>query len=104
MVTWLVIIGMAVVTYATRAPMLLMLRSELPAWLRRWLAFVPIAVFTALILPELLLSRTTPPALALGPALPAGIVGALVAWRSKNVLLTIVAGMLAFWALRFVGM
>jgi branched-subunit amino acid transport protein len=31
-------------------------------------------------------------------------VGGLVAWRSGNVLLTIVAGMLVFWALRWAGM
>ena len=42
-------------------------------------------------------------ALAIGPALPAGVVGALVAWRTGNVLLTIAAGMLAFWALRWMG-
>jgi hypothetical protein len=56
MITWLTILGMALVTYASRAITLLALRGEVVPWLRRWLGFVPVAVFTALVvkpLPEL---------------------------------------------------
>jgi branched-subunit amino acid transport protein len=96
---------MALATYATRAATMLALRGEVAPWLRRWLGYVPVAVFTALILPPLLLREEGGrQILALGPALPAGLVGALVAWRSGNVLLTIAAGMAAFWALRWMGM
>jgi branched-subunit amino acid transport protein len=104
MTIWLTILGMALVTYATRVIMLLALRGEIAPWLRRWLDYVPIAVFTALIVPPLL-TRTDGGAtiVTLGPALPAGLVGALVAWRSGDVLLTISAGMAAFWLLRLAG-
>jgi branched-subunit amino acid transport protein len=100
---WLTILGMALVTYATRVILLLALRGEVTPWLRRWLDYVPVAVFTALILPPLLLSSGEQPALTFGPALPAGVVGALVAWRTGNVLLTIAAGLAAFWLLRWAG-
>ena len=104
MTIWLTIIGMALVTYATRASAMLLLRGELAPWLQRWLAYVPAAVFVALILPPLLtVTRGETRVLALGPALPAGVVGGLVAWRSGNVLLTIIAGMASFWALRWLG-
>ena len=101
---WITIVGMALVTYAARVAALLALRGAVAPWLQRWLACVPAAVFTALIVPDLLL-RAGPSGrvLALGPALPAGLVGALVAWRGGNVLLTIGAGMLTFWALRWLG-
>jgi branched chain amino acid efflux pump len=101
---WLTILGMALATYATRVVALLALRGEVAPWLRRWLGYVPIAIFTALVLPPLLLSPNDPPAFAPGPALPAGIVGALVAWRTGNVLLTIGAGLAVFWLLRWAGM
>ena len=105
MAIWLTILGMALATYATRVTTMLALRGEIAPWLRHWLGYVPIAVFTALILPPLLLrAQGGASALALGPALPAGIVGGLLAWRTGNVLLTIVAGMATFWALRWVGM
>jgi branched-subunit amino acid transport protein len=105
MTIWLTILGMALATYATRVTMMLALRGEVAPWLRRWLGFVPVAVFTALILPPLLLREEGgAKAIALGAALPAGLVGALVAWRTGNVLLTIAAGMAAFWLLRWAGM
>src|SRR5262245_30829910 len=104
MTIWLTILGMALVTYATRVTTMLALRGEVAPWLRRWLSYVPVAVFTALILPPLLLSEHGGAReLAFGPALPAGIVGGLVAWRTGNVLLTILSGLVAFWALRWVG-
>lgn len=103
MTIWLTMAGMVVVTYAARAAALLLLRGELPAWLNRWLGFVPIAVFTALILPPLLLRDDGGArVLTLGPALPAGIIGALVAWRWGNVLLTISAGLIGFWVAKMI--
>ncbi|HEX9371554.1 MAG TPA: AzlD domain-containing protein [Roseiflexaceae bacterium] len=105
MTIWLTILGMALATYATRVTTMLALRGDVALWLRRWLGYVPVAVFTALILPPLLLqAQGDTKALAIGPALPAGAIGALVAWRTGNVLLTIVAGMATFWLLRWLGM
>ncbi len=102
---WLMIIAMGLVTYATRVTALLALRGQVAPWLQRWLGFVPVAVFTALIVPELLLKNgQTGRALVPGPALAAGLVGMLVAWRGGNVLLTIAAGMATFWLLRWLGM
>ncbi|MFN8504708.1 AzlD domain-containing protein [Kouleothrix sp.] len=102
---WLTLIGMALATYLTRVATMLALRGDMAPWLRRWLGYVPVAVFTALALPPLLLqSRDGARVLALGPALPAGVAGALVAWRGGNVLLTLLAGMATFWALRWLGM
>jgi branched-subunit amino acid transport protein len=105
MTIWLTIIGMALVTALVRVAPLLALRGDMAPWLRRWLGYVPPAVFAALIAPPLLLrDEGGARMLALGPALPAGLVGALVAWRTSNVLLTIVAGLAAFWAARWLGM
>ena len=42
--------------------------------------------------------------LVIGSALPAGVVGALAAWRTGNVLLTIGAGLVVFWLLKWAGM
>jgi branched chain amino acid efflux pump len=105
MIIWLTILGMALATYATRVSTMLALRGEIAPWLRRWLGYVPIAVYSAFIVPPLLLqTRADTRSLAIGPALPAGLVGALVAWRSGNVVLTILTGMLTFWLLRWLGM
>ena len=104
MITWLAILGMAIVTYATRVTMLVALRGKLSPVLQRWLGYVPVAVFTALIVPPLLLqAQGDKQVLLVGPPLVAGIVGALVAWRAGNLLLTIGSGMATFWLLRWLG-
>lgn len=104
MMIWLTIAGMALVTLATRATPLLLLRGEPPGWLARWLSFVPVAIFTALALRPLLVSAGAHPQLSIGAPLVAGLAGALVAWRTGSVVLTIGAGLAAYAALRLAGL
>jgi branched-subunit amino acid transport protein len=93
---WLVMLVAGLLTFGTRLSMIFLLdRMNVPDWFRRGLRFVPLAVLSALILPEL-----TSPAGSLliswrNPQLLAGAAAILVAWRTKNVLLTIAAGMAA---------
>lgn len=102
---WLTIIGMALITYAVRALPLLVLRNEMPAWLSSWLSFVPVAIYTALVVQPLLIKQVNEQAtLQVGAELIAGVVAALVAWRNGNILLTILAGLLSFWLLRWLGL
>jgi branched-subunit amino acid transport protein len=97
----LIILGMGVVTYAIRLSLVALLgRIEVPPLVRRALRFVPPAVLSALILPELLLPGGALD-LSLGNVrLLAGTLAALVAWRSRNALLAIALGMVALWVLR----
>lgn len=92
-----IIAGMALVTYLTRAPFLLLLRGDLPGWLSCWLQYVPIAVFTALVVPPFFAPQGRP---ELGLGLPVVLVAGLVAWRTKQVFATIGAGLLVFLLLR----
>ena len=93
---WVIIIIAGLLTFATRMSFIfLMERVKMPDWFRRGLRFVPVAVLSAIILPEL-----TRPEGALNltwhnPQLFAGALAILVAWRTKSVILTIIAGMAA---------
>ena len=70
--------------------------------LRQALRFVPPAVLTAIIFPELLMPSGQLD-LSLGNArLFAGAAAVLVAWRTRNAVLTIVIGMLVLWVLQWV--
>jgi branched-subunit amino acid transport protein len=97
---WLTIFAVGILTYATRLSFILLFgRSAIPAQLRRTLRFVPPAVLTAIIFPELFLPQGSLD-LSLGNSrLLAGILAALVAWRTKNVVVTILIGMAALLAL-----
>jgi len=90
------VVAMGLVTFLTRYCMIAVLGRELPAVLRRWLRHVPVAVLSALIAPAALAPSGH---VQLGAHAGAALVGALVAWRTRSVLWTIVVGMGMFWLL-----
>lgn len=93
----LMIIGMTAVTFGVRYPVLALVgKLQLPDRLSRALRYVPVAVLTAIIVPELLIRGGTWQVNPTNAYLVAGIVAALVSWRTKNLLLTIVIGMGVF--------
>jgi branched-subunit amino acid transport protein len=78
-------------------------RREMPAALGRALRFVPPAVLSAIIFPQLLLPAGNLD-LSLGnDRLLAGLAATLVAWRTRNVLATIAVGIVVLVALQQVG-
>ena len=97
---FLIFAGMALATYFTRYAMIATLGREVPSLLRRWLRYVPVAVLAALVAPAALAPQRR---LEIGLHAWAVLAGAAVAWRTRNVLLTILSGMAAFWLLRMLG-
>jgi branched-subunit amino acid transport protein len=91
---WLLILGLALASFIPRASFILLFaRWPVPPLLRHSLRYVPAAVLSAILVPALVL---TDGALDIGnPRLAAGILAGLIAWRTRNTLATIVAGMLA---------
>ncbi len=100
---WLLLIGMGLVTYAIRLSLIVLIgRVDVPPIIQRALRFVPPAVLSAIIFPELLRPGGTLDLSFGNVRLLAGVLAALVAWRTKNVLLTIGVGMVALWVLQVV--
>jgi branched-subunit amino acid transport protein len=90
----IIIIGMALVTFAIRYPLLALLgKINLPEPVFRALKYVPPAVLTAIIVPAMLFKNDELVISYTNDFLIAGIISGVVAWRSKNLLLTIVVGM-----------
>ncbi len=98
---WLLFIAMALGTFALRFSFIYLFgKVEMPEWLRRALRFVPASVLAALVFPALTYSNGVVDLTLGNIRLLAGIGGALVAWRTKNVMWTIVVGMVLFWILQ----
>ncbi|MCU0896772.1 MAG: AzlD domain-containing protein [Burkholderiales bacterium] len=97
------ILALAATSFGTRSSFILFLgrRAASPA-LQQALRFVPPAVLTALVLPELVMASGSP-SLVGNARLAAGVVAAAVAWKTRNTILTILAGMLCLHALRIAG-
>jgi branched-subunit amino acid transport protein len=94
----LIILGMAVVTFVTRYPVLAILsKRQLPEHFKLALRFVPPVVLTAIIVPEVLAPQGEIWLGLSNNALSASIAAVLISWRTKNLLATILAGMAVYW-------
>ena len=93
---WLLILGLALASFLPRASFILLFaRWPVPALMQRALRYVPAAVFSAILVPGLVLSEGSVHIGLDNPRLLAGILAGAIAWRTRNTLITIVAGMLA---------
>jgi branched-subunit amino acid transport protein len=100
---WLIIILGGILTYLTRLSFILLVPPErLPEAFRRGLRLVPPAVLSALILPELLFRDETLNFNFQNERLLAGVIAAIIAWRTRNTWLTIGVGMLMLWGLSLI--
>ena len=100
MTVWGILLAAGLLTYLTRLSFIwLFERWSVPPLLQRALRFVPPSVLSVIVFQELLMRDGR---LALGlqnTRLLAGLLAVLVAWRTRNVLLTIGVGMAALLAL-----
>lgn len=92
--TW-TILFMALVTYGPRLLGFSLSRRDVSGFWLRFLNFVPIAVFAALVVPALPGGRGELDIRVVA----AGLAG-LVMWRVRSLWLGIAVGMTAFWLLR----
>ena len=91
---WLIFLAAGLLTYAMRLSFILLWgKIDVPAWLRRALRFVPSAVLTAIFFPELFMPGGVLDLTPGNARLIAGTLAALVAWRTRNIVLTILVGM-----------
>ena|SRR5688500_10117484 len=99
---WLVLLLGGLITFGMRFSLIYLFGSfEVPATIRKALHYVPPAVLSAIIFPELFMRDGMLQLSFDNDRLLAGLVAVLVAWFSKNVLITILAGMLALFLLQF---
>ena len=100
---WLVMLLGGLITFGMRFSLIYLLaegRFEISPTLHKALHYVPPAVLSAIIFPELFL-RDGALNLSLDNArLLAGLLAIIAAWFSKNTLITIIVGMLALFLLQ----
>lgn len=102
-ILWLVVVGMGVVTFALRLSFIALIsRIEMPQLLQRALPLIPAAVLSALIVSALIYDEGAIAISAGNERLLAGALAAVVAWRTRSMVLTIVVGMAVLWLLQAV--
>ena len=101
--TWITIIIAGVLTYFTRMTMIAIVRRDLLGdRIKEVLAFVPSAVFPAIIFPTIFLNDYGDYIQLYDPKIFGAIVAILVRYFSKNVVATIFSGLLSYWIIIFI--
>ena len=98
------IAGMAAVTFIPRVvPMLLLPGMKLPKAVERWLSLIAPAIIAALLLPDLVLDRSSGAPVLSVPNINmlAAVPAFVTAMFTRNMLLTVVAGIASAAFLRF---
>ena len=101
---WVAIVAIGLLTFGIRVSFIALFSrvDEIPPLVQTLLRYVPAAVLAGLVFPAFLTvgASGTPEF----DKLLAGGAAAAIAWRSENVLYTLVVGMGTLWGLRFIGL
>jgi branched-subunit amino acid transport protein len=101
---WWIILAAGLITYLIRLSFIIALeRLKLPDWFTRSLRYVPPAVLSAILVPALADWQGKINLSWNNPQIIAGIVSAVVAWRTRNVVLTLAAGLGCFFVLNILS-
>ena len=100
---WLVMMVCGMFTFGTRFVMLSgWVAHGLPRWLIDALAFVPIAVLTAILVPAVLIDPATQQIIVIGnKRIVAAVVATIIALLTRNVIATISSGLATLWFLQW---
>ena len=100
--TWLSIIIAGILTYFTRMTMIaLVSRDMLGDRIKAVLAYVPSAVFPAIIFPAIFINDYGNFIEMNDPKIFAAIVAIVVGYFSRNVIATILSGLIFYWIILF---
>jgi len=99
---WLVLLLGGLITFGMRFSLIYLFGMfNVPEALRKALSYVPPAVLSAIIFPELFIRNETVDLSLDNHRLMAGLVAILAAWLTKNIFITILSGMIALLLLQF---
>ena len=98
---WGVFLAVGVGTFIMRLSFIeLHGRWRIPMLLSRALVYVPASVLAALVLPAVVYPAGQGGFAVDNPQIPAAILAAWVAWKTRSTVLTLVAGMAALWGIK----
>jgi len=102
---WITLAIAGLLTFLTRLSFFWLLeRWRPPDLFIKALRFVPTAVLSAIIFPEVLAPNSLWNFSMSNPRILAALVAGLVAWRTRNAALTVFMGLLALWLLNWLGL
>ena len=97
------IIYCGLITFLTRFSMIALLKKEMfNDRIREVLSYVPSAIFPAIIFPAIFLDNTGTAQLEDNPKILAAIIAMVVGILSRNILATILSGLISYWFIIYI--
>ena len=98
------IIYCGLITFLTRFSMIALLKKEMfNDRIREVLSYVPSAIFPAIIFPAIFLDNSGTVQIEDNPKIIAAIIAMLVGVLSKNIIGTILSGLLSYWMIIYIS-
>ncbi|PVZ53969.1 branched-chain amino acid ABC transporter [Pseudomonas sp. B1(2018)] len=79
-------------------------RWRIPTLLSRALVYVPASVLAALVSPSVVYPNGQGEFAFANPQIPAAIIAAWIAWKTRSTVLTLAVGMAALWGFKFMAL
>ena len=103
MSNWALIICCGLITYLTRFSMIALIKKEMfNDRIREVLSYVPSAIFPAIIFPAIFINDYGTFIEINDPKIFGAIVAIIVGYFSRNIIATILSGLISYWFLIFV--
>ena len=100
--SWLSVIAAGILTYLTRTTMVTLVNKNiLSSKIKQILGYVPAAVFPAIIFPGIFLNDTGFFISLDDPKIIAATLAIIIGYFTKNVIATILSGLISYWIIIF---
>ena len=100
--SWLSVIAAGILTYLTRTTMVTLVNKNiLSSKIKQILSYVPAAVFPAIIFPGIFLNDTGFFISLDDPKIIAATLAIIIGYFTKNVIATILSGLISYWIIIF---
>ncbi|GEK29561.1 AzlD domain-containing protein [Furfurilactobacillus siliginis] len=80
-------------------PMLFFSKRKIPDWFNEWMGFVPVSLFTALIVKQIFVTSTYAFSLGNVAAMISAVIVILIAYFTRSMTLSVVLGLAVMWGL-----
>ncbi|MFC6260573.1 AzlD domain-containing protein [Levilactobacillus fujinensis] len=97
---WLIILGFCVAFVPRFLPLMLFTKRAIPEWFNEWMKFVPVSLFTALVVKDVFIDSASY-ALILNhfSEMLAAVVVVIIAYRTRSMALSVITGLVAVFLL-----
>lgn len=100
---WLVILGFCVAFVPRFLPLLLFTKREIPEWFNEWMKYVPVSLFTALVVKDIFIDSVSYHVVFTHiPEMLAALIVILVAYRTRSMAISVIVGLIGVFVLSLI--